>query len=1048
MQVRVHDFGRQLPADRVARRCRWIATCVASALALPGAEAAAPVAAEPPLLSPALVASLALLLAAVALLALAWGLRLRREANRTAAEVEADQRRLRTLIDTLPDPVWLKDPGGRFLGCNPHFERLAGLPEPTLLGRSQETLAAAAPLAELAAADREALAGKTAIEREIALPATADRPAVLLESQHAPVYDARGALLGVLGIARDVTQRHANERHLRRLNRLHEVLTAAHAALASERQQAPLMLAICRILVEQGGLRMAWIAQPDHAAGLMVPVAWAGVTGDYLDTPHGTIDPGPLGDTPCASAYRTGRPAWSTDLANDPGMKPWAEKATALGYRSSSAFPLKANGRVVAVFTVYSDTVEFFDDDELALLQRLSEDIGQALEGRERDLERAHAAHALRESESRFASMFKTSPTGMALCRFGDKAFLDVNAAFVDLLGYAPHELARRKEGDVPIWVDPPVREATWAALAATGEVRDVEARMRARDGRIVETSFSASRIRIGSDDLMLATVHDVRAERLARRTLEERQQELESIVSQRTEELSGILDAMPDLFFRMRPDGTIVDYRAGRRNDLLLTPEEFLGRRVPDVMPPSAAQPIMAAIARSRAAARTEIVEYPLALQDGEHFFEARVLPLGDDQVIAFVRNITDRKSLDADRERARQRAEELAMAKSEFLANMSHEIRTPLNGLLGLAQLGLREARDAATRHTFGAILDSGRLLLGIVDDVLDFSKLEVGKLRVEHQPVSPRDLAEDVVVMMRERAADKDIALALEVAPEVPARIAGDPLRIQQVLLNLLSNAVKFTERGGVSVELLLEPGAGAGPAARDLVFRVTDTGVGIAQEHLQLLFVAFQQADTSTTRRFGGTGLGLAISRRLAELMGGEIRVRSTLAVGSTFELRLPVVSPEMLAVAAPAAPEMALGAGTALRGLRILVAEDNEVNQLVLERALRLEGAEVVLVDDGRQAVARVVDAGAEAFDLVLMDIQMPEMDGHEATRRILEIAPRLPVIGQTAHAMQDEREECLASGMVDHIAKPIDFRRLVEVILRHVGERAGAALPR
>jgi PAS domain S-box-containing protein len=687
--------------------------------------------------------------------------------------------------------------------------------------------------------------------------------------------------------------------------------------------------------------------------------------------------------------------------------------------------------------------VEFFDEAELALLPRPTEDIGPGLEVRERDLERAHAAHALRESESRFASMFKTSPTGMALCRFADKAFLDVNAAFVSLLGYAPHELARRQQGDAPIWVDTEVRDATWAALEATGEVRDVESRMRARDGRIIEISFSASRIHVGSDDLMLATVHDVRAQRLARRTLEERQQELESIVSQRTAELSGILDAMPDLFFRMRRDGTIVDYRAGRRNDLVLPPEQFLGRRVPEVMPGVAAQPIMAAIERARAAGRAEIVEYPLVLKDGEHFFEARILPLGDDQLIAFVRNITDRRSLEADRERARQRAEELAMAKSEFLANMSHEIRTPLNGLLGLAQLGLREARDAATRHTFGAILDSGRLLLGIVDDVLDFSKLEVGKLRVERQPVSPRELAEDVVVMMRERATDKDISLTLEVAPGVPARIAGDPLRIQQVLLNLLSNAVKFTERGGVSIALLLEPAA-AGGAPDDLVFRVTDTGVGIAEEHLQLLFVAFQQADTSTTRRFGGTGLGLAISRRLAELMGGEIRVRSTLGVGSAFELRLPAVSPEALADATPEAPEPARAAGTALRGLRVLVAEDNEVNQLVLERALRLEGAEVVLVEDGRQAVARVVDDGPDAFDLVLMDIQMPEMDGHEATRRILQIAPRLPVIGQTAHAMQDERLECLASGMVDHIAKPIDFRRLVEVILRHAPARAGA----
>jgi CheY-like chemotaxis protein len=218
---------------------------------------------------------------------------------------------------------------------------------------------------------------------------------------------------------------------------------------------------------------------------------------------------------------------------------------------------------------------------------------------------------------------------------------------------------------------------------------------------------------------------------------------------------------------------------------------------------------------------------------------------------------------------------------------------------------------------------------------------------------------------------------------------------------------------------------------------MVYRVSDSGIGIATEHLKHLFDAFQQADTSTTRRFGGTGLGLAISRRLAELMGGVVQVRSQPGVGSEFELRLPY------AAAAAGAPELTPesvwgDSPRRLDGVRVLVAEDNEVNQIVLERALEIEGAETTIVGDGRQAVNRVLADGRDAYDVVLMDIQMPEMDGYEATRRILELAPDLPVIGQTAHAMLDERRECLAAGMVDHIAKPIDFRLLVDMIVRHI----------
>ena len=973
------------------------------------------------------VAAAALALAVI--VAVLWGLVLRRAVREKTAEIDSQARRLRTLIDTLPDLVWFKGLDGKFLACNVRFERFIGAPENELLGHPASAFLPAAVAAEFAAADQRALEVRAPVPHQFTLTYAHDGHQELVESLHTPVFGSHGELTGVLSIGRDVTQRRDDERHLRRLNRLYQVLTNVHAAIARERAPEPLFNAVCQIMVRDGGLRMAWIGRPDIDAGELVPVAWAGKTGNYLDAPHASLAEGPRGLAPSVQAFREGRAMHSTNIGADPGMAAWREGALALGYRSSSAYPLKSHGRTVGVFTMYSSAIQFFDAGELALLERLSEDIGRALEGYELAGERERAVTDLRDSEARFATMFRMSPSGLGLARYEDKRYIEVNDAFISMFGYGPDEAINRNGLELNTWVDVKARGEAMAALERDGEVRNVEAPFRTRSGDIFYASFSAMRVSIGREDLVIASYFDLTAQRLATRTLEDRKLELERIVSQRTAELSRVLDAMPDRYFRMRQDGTVVDFRLGRHEDIYTNPATLLGRRIDQLLPSPAAEALQAAIAESIASKGIVVVEYALPYPDGEQHFEARTLPLGSDQVIMFVRNITDRHSLEADRERARLNAVALANAKSEFLANMSHEIRTPLNGLLGLAQIGLRDTADARTVATFAAILNSGRLLLGIVNDVLDFSKIEVGKLRVEQRPVSPHALAEEAVALLRDRAVEKNIALQLAFDPALPARCIGDGLRTQQVLVNLLSNAIKFTEHGSVDVWVGVDEG--------QMVYRVSDSGIGIAPEHLKHLFDAFQQADTSTTRRFGGTGLGLAISRRLAELMGGVVQVRSELGTGSVFELRLPYVA------AADGAPELAPASAWGdsprrLEGVRVLVAEDNEVNQIVLERALEIEGALSTIVGDGRQAVNRVLADGREAYDVVLMDIQMPEMDGYEATRRILELAPDLPVIGQTAHAMLDERRECLAAGMVDHIAKPIDFRLLVDMIVRHI----------
>jgi two-component system sensor histidine kinase/response regulator len=369
-----------------------------------------------------------------------------------------------------------------------------------------------------------------------------------------------------------------------------------------------------------------------------------------------------------------------------------------------------------------------------------------------------------------------------------------------------------------------------------------------------------------------------------------------------------------------------------------------------------------------------------------------------------------------------ARDAAKAASQIKSAFLANMSHEIRTPINGVLGLAQIGARDSKDQKTREIFNRLRDSGSLLLSVINDILDFSKIEAGMLRVESAPFHLGMIVNDSVAMVAESARDKKLALTVANSSGVPEWAEGDGKRLEQILLNLLSNAIKFTERGKVTLKVSV--------ADKNVMFQVTDSGIGMSEDQIAKLFQAFEQADSSTTRKYGGTGLGLAISRNLARMMGGDITVASRLGSGSTFSLSLPLLS------AVPAdLPEPVSWEGVhRLNGIRVLAADDVELNRLILEDQLSHEGAHVVLAHDGQQALERLEEAGVAAFDVVLMDVQMPVMDGLEATRRIAAIAPGLPVIGFTAHVMSEERERCLVAGMVDVVTKPVDMDQLVAAI--------------
>lgn len=730
-----------------------------------------------------------------------------------------------------------------------------------------------------------------------------------------------------------------------------------------------------------------------------------------------------------ARAVRTDRPIFLPDVSADPDVL-----YAIGGLCAEICVPLHDRGQVVGVLNVESTQSDGLSEADLHLLVAVAEQVNVAIG-------RARLYTAMRESEQLYRSVVENvKEVIFQIDLHGNWTFL--NPAWTRLSGFTVAESLGKPFVSFVDADDRSVLVGDFMALIALKQKEyQGELRYIAADGspRWVEVRAQLQYRDDGGFNGAFGVLTDVSERRLAEQELARQRDFALQIMNNMAQGLAvtagdGRLEYVNPAFSRM----------------LGYAPPALIGRRLEDYMPPEN-RPALTAARERRQGGHASTYESRLRRNDGAILYAliTDAPRVRDGEVIGsiiVVTDLTERKHMEEALAAARDQALEASRLKSEFLATMSHEIRTPMNSILGMTELLLDTELDDEQRELAEGAQDAAQALLAIIDDILDFSKIEAGKLIFEDIEFEVAQVVQKAADLLAAKARAKNLELRVLIAPETPQWLRGDPFRLRQVLVNLISNAVKFTNRGEIVVEAALEQ---LTETHASLYFSVTDTGIGLSETARRRLFQPFTQADGSMTRRYGGTGLGLAICKRLVEMMGGEINADSTEGQGSVFWFTAhfartaerhptPLAAPQ----SGPAVPEKA-----AIVPARILLAEDNPVNQRLGVLQLSKLGFEVIPVGHGKAALEAYLKDPLK-YDLILMDCQMPQMDGFEASRAIRQaetsLGRHVPIIAMTASALQGDREACLAAGMDDYISKPVRWADLQAVVNRWIGRPPAA----
>ena len=922
--------------------------------------------------------------------------RLENQLAQVRERLESERGFLKTLVRTIPNLVWMKNTEGVYLACNAEFELFFGHPEADIVGKTDYDFIDRELAEFFRDHDRAAMAsGKPTVNEEWISYARDGHRAYLVTTK-TPMFSPDGSVIGVLGIAQDITEMRQQKEALRE---------------SEERFRALFEFSRDAIYLHDGPTII------DCNPAALVLLGHTDRSEIVGQTPgnRAALDPNDPRDADTRSAERI-----QAALAGEPQQFEW---------------PARRSDGTEKLLNVQLTRV---DIGGKPYVQAIARDITE--------IRRNEAA--LLEAQQIRDTILESIP-GIFYAMDAKGFFTFWNHTFEEATGRSAEELSHFNaldlfEGEGRNHIAERIQQVFVEGQGVA------EADLVSKNGQRTPFHFTGRRIEMGGQPILVGAGVDISVRKQAERTLQQLNADLEARVRKNTADLQASYVKLRDTEFAMDSVGIgihWVDFATGRfihvnqyAAELLgYTPAELLQRTVSDI-DPNFPEPAFREINEHIRQQGFLKFETEQRRRDGSHIpVEMTVYYHADSEgtpprLIAFMLDISQRKQAEQELREAKAAAESANLAKSAFLANMSHEIRTPLNAILGLNHLVQVGAITPEQRERLKKMEVASRHLLSLINDILDLSKIEAGRLELDTSNFHLSAVLDNVASMIRDATHHKGIHL--DVDPDgVPLWLRGDVTRLRQSLLNIASNAVKFTERGSIAIRALLLEAQGNDLKVR---FEVADSGVGLTPEQQAKLFQNFQQADSSTARKYGGTGLGLALTKRLIEMMGGEVGVHSAPGQGSTFWFIVTLQrghGPMPKQTTAESTQEAEFILRERHRGARILLAEDNEVNAEVVTQILHAAGLDITWAENGRIALEK---ANTSRFDLILMDMQMPVMDGLEATQaiRCLQGYAATPILALTANAFAEDRRACAESGMNDVLTKPVEPTLLYEALVQ------------